>query len=65
MRNVHHFVAHAEEVLAHERLCKEISHVLGGGHEGDAQPTMFNTLADEVMTAVNVLRACVMFRVVG
>ena len=32
MWDVHHSVAHAEEVLAHERLCEEISHVLGGGY---------------------------------
>ena len=65
MRNVHHSVAHAEEVLAHERLCEEVSDVLGSGHEGNSQPTVLHAFADKVMPTIDVLRTRVVFRIVS
>jgi len=63
--DVHHLVAHAKEVLAHQRFRKEIGHVLGCGHEGDAQPTVLHALADEVVTTIDMFRPRVVLGVVG
>ena len=65
MRNVHHPVAHAEEVLAHERLCEEIGDVLGSGHERNTQPAVFYAFAGEVMPAVDVLCTRMMFGIIS
>ena len=65
MRNVHYSVAHAEEVLAHERLGKEISNVFGRGNKGDTKSTVLHALADEVMPAIDVLRPCVVLGIIS
>ena len=64
MRYVHHSVAHAEEVLTHQGLGEEVGDILGGSHEGDSKSTVLDTLADEVVTPVDVFGPRMVFGVV-
>ena len=65
MRYVHNSVAHAKEVLAHERLSEEIGHVLGRGYERNAQPSVFHALANEVVPTIDMFRAGVVLGVIS
>mgnify|MGYP006131869351 CR=1 FL=1 len=62
---VHDLVAHAKEVLTHQRLSEEVRDVICRGHEGDTETPVLHALADEVVTPVDVLRPRVVFGVVG
>ena len=64
VRYIHDFVAHEEEMLAHEGLGKEVSDVVRRGHERHAQLAVLDTFSYEIVPALNVLRLGMMFRVV-
>ena len=61
---VHHSVAHTEEVLPHQWLSEEVGDVLGRRHEGNTEATVFYAFTNEIMTAVDMLRARVVLGVI-
>ena len=65
MCDVHDLVAHEKEVFAHQGFGKEIRHVVRGRHERHAEFTVFDALADEVVTTIDVLSPRVMLGVVS
>ena len=64
-RHIHNFVTKVEESLAGQGLGEEIGHVVLGGHERHTELTIFDALADEVMSPLDMLRLRVVLRVVG
>lgn len=63
--HVHHLVTQAEEVLTHDRLREEVGDILVSWNEGDTQLTILDTLADEVVAPLDVLRLGVVLRIIG
>jgi len=60
-RHVHYLVTHIEEGLD---FSEEVRDVILGGHEGHAQFTVLDALANEVVASLDVLGFRVVFRIV-
>ena len=54
-----------KEMFTHEWLGEEIRHVVRRGHKKYAQFTIFDTLADEVVSPLNMFDLGVVLQVVG
>ena len=65
MTDIHDLVSKGEEARRAQRLCKEVGQVLVRTHKGDDDPTLFYQFLDEVVLAVNVACALMMFSIVA
>ena len=63
--DIHDLVSKGEEARRAQRLCKEVGQVLVRTHKGNDDSTLFYQFLDEVVLAVDVTCALMMFSIVA